>query len=218
MMYGEETYQVIHHKPMNIIGKIPATTQDVETAVEHAVEKLALMINEGFTTTATKDDLTALEGKLTTRLDRIEHLLLAKQAQRLNDLEARMKKLEDALAVSPTCRPASAESRLSLRRLFSVGGRACHPGHLSPIPSVRSGHRLDGRRETAMTTHHPWSRSPVSFTRECGLVIFPVIFALSRHRLRGPDLFTHAVTWSQRDRTAASVNGGVDGARTSPKS
>lgn len=33
------------------------------------------------------------------RLDRIEHLLLAKQEQRLNDLETRMKNLEDALAV-----------------------------------------------------------------------------------------------------------------------
>jgi hypothetical protein len=31
--------------------------------------------------------------------DRIEHLLLAKQEQRLTDLETRMKKLEDALAI-----------------------------------------------------------------------------------------------------------------------
>jgi hypothetical protein len=84
---------------MNTIGKIPATKQDVETAVEKAIDQLALMINEGFTTTATKDDLTAMEGRLTTRLDSIEHLLLAKQEQRLNELEARMKKLEDALAV-----------------------------------------------------------------------------------------------------------------------
>jgi predicted nucleic acid-binding Zn-ribbon protein len=34
-----------------------------------------------------------------TRLDRIENLLLANQEQHLNDLETRMKKLEDALAV-----------------------------------------------------------------------------------------------------------------------
>ncbi len=91
---------------MNTLGKLPATTQEVETAVEHAIDKLALMINEGFKATATKEDLTAvqedmkaMEGRLTTRLDRIEHLLLAKQEQRLNELEARMKKLEDALAV-----------------------------------------------------------------------------------------------------------------------
>jgi hypothetical protein len=87
---------------MNTIGNIPATTQDVETAVEHAVEKLALMINEGFKATATKEDLKAVTTRLDgidSRLDRIEHLLLAKQEQRLNDLETRMKRLEDALAV-----------------------------------------------------------------------------------------------------------------------
>ena len=84
---------------MNTIGKLPATKQDVETAVENAMDKLALMINEGFKTTASKEDMTAMEDRLTTRLDRIEHLLLAKQEQRLNELEARMKKLEDALAV-----------------------------------------------------------------------------------------------------------------------
>ena len=84
---------------MNTIGNIPATKQDVETAVEHAIDTLALMINEGFKTTASKEDLQAMEGRLTTRLDRVEHLLVATQEQRLNDLEARMKTLEDALAV-----------------------------------------------------------------------------------------------------------------------
>jgi hypothetical protein len=84
---------------MNTIGKIPATKQDVETAVEKAIDKLAIMINEGFKTTASKEDMSAMEDRLTTRLDRIEHLLLAKQEQRLNDLETRMKKLEDALAI-----------------------------------------------------------------------------------------------------------------------
>jgi hypothetical protein len=84
---------------MNTIGKIPATKQDVETAVEKAIDKLAIMINEGFKTTASKEDMSAMEDRLTTRLDRIEKLLLAKQEQRLNDLETRMKKLEDALAI-----------------------------------------------------------------------------------------------------------------------
>ena len=63
------------------------------------IDDLARMINEGFKNTTTKDDFTTLEGRLTTRLDRIEHLLLAEQKQRLTELEARMKKLEDALAV-----------------------------------------------------------------------------------------------------------------------
>jgi flagellar biosynthesis/type III secretory pathway protein FliH len=91
---------------MNTIGKVPATTQDVEAAIEKAVDTLALMINEGFKATASKEDMTAvkeemkaMENRLTTRLDRIEHLLLAKQEQRLNELGTRMKNLEDALAV-----------------------------------------------------------------------------------------------------------------------
>jgi hypothetical protein len=59
----------------------------------------ARMINEGFKSTASKEEMKAMEARLTTRLDRIEHLLLAKQEQRLNELETRMKRLEDALAV-----------------------------------------------------------------------------------------------------------------------
>jgi hypothetical protein len=106
-MYGEEPHQLIYSKPMNTIGKIPATTQDVETAVEHAIDKLALMINEGFRATATKGDMKAMEDRLTTRLDRIENLLLAKQEQRLNELETRMKKLEGALPAGRQASPFS---------------------------------------------------------------------------------------------------------------
>lgn len=58
------------------------------------------MIHEGFKDTASKDDITALENKLTTRLDRFEHLILEEQKRKLEDLEQRMKKLEDALTVS----------------------------------------------------------------------------------------------------------------------
>jgi hypothetical protein len=86
---------------MNIIENIPATKQDVETAVEKAIDKLALMINEGFTATATKDDLKAVTTRLDgidSRLDRIEHLLLAEQKREIEDLKTRMKRLEDALA------------------------------------------------------------------------------------------------------------------------
>jgi hypothetical protein len=45
--------------------------------MEHhtTIEDLAHMINEGFKTTATKEDVKALEDRLTTRLDRIEYLL-----------------------------------------------------------------------------------------------------------------------------------------------
>jgi hypothetical protein len=59
------------------------------------IETLAEMINEGFKTTATKDDIK----EVTTRLDRIEHLLLAEQKREIEDLKTRMKRLEDALAV-----------------------------------------------------------------------------------------------------------------------
>jgi hypothetical protein len=60
------------------------------------------MINEGFKSTASKEDIKAVNARLDgidSRLDRSEHLLLAKQEHRPNELEARMKKLEDALAV-----------------------------------------------------------------------------------------------------------------------
>ena len=64
------------------------------------------MINEGFKATASKEDLKevqedmkAMEGRLTTRLDRIEHILLEDQQRKIENLETRMKKLEDALTV-----------------------------------------------------------------------------------------------------------------------
>jgi hypothetical protein len=65
-------------------------------------EKLAEMINEGFKATATKEDLKAMTTRLDgidSRLDRIEHLLLAEQKREIEDLKQRMKKLDDALAV-----------------------------------------------------------------------------------------------------------------------
>jgi hypothetical protein len=59
------------------------------------IDQLDKMINEGFKTTVTKDDINRVE----VRLDRIENLLLAEQKRKIENLEARMKKLEDALAV-----------------------------------------------------------------------------------------------------------------------
>jgi hypothetical protein len=70
------------------------------------IDQLAAMIQEGFKSTATKADLTALEERVNTRLDgidgrldRIENLLLAEQKREIEDLKQRMKRLEDALAV-----------------------------------------------------------------------------------------------------------------------
>ena len=66
------------------------------------IEDLARMINEGFKTTATKEDMNRVEVRLDgieTRLGRIETLLLEEQKRKIENLETRMKKLEDALAV-----------------------------------------------------------------------------------------------------------------------
>jgi hypothetical protein len=61
------------------------------------IDQLAKMINEGFKSTASKEDIK----EVTIRWDRIEHLLLAEQKREIEDLKTRMKRLEDALAVSP---------------------------------------------------------------------------------------------------------------------
>jgi hypothetical protein len=66
------------------------------------IDDLAKMINEGFKTTATKEDIKAVTTRLDgidSRLDRIEHLLLAEQKRKIEDLEKRMKRLEDAVAL-----------------------------------------------------------------------------------------------------------------------
>ena len=69
--------------------------------MEHhtTIDDLAQMINEGFKTTATKEDVAALRSEMTAGFDRIEHLLLEEQRRKIENLEARMKTLEDALAV-----------------------------------------------------------------------------------------------------------------------
>jgi len=67
------------------------------------IEGLAEMIQRTMASkediTQVKEDMKAMEGRLTTRLDRIEHLLIAEQNRKIENLETRMKKLEDALAV-----------------------------------------------------------------------------------------------------------------------
>jgi hypothetical protein len=59
------------------------------------IEDLARMINEGFKATATKEDIK----QVNVRLDRIETLLMEEQRRKIENLETRMKKLEDALAI-----------------------------------------------------------------------------------------------------------------------
>jgi hypothetical protein len=46
-----------------------------------------MTLNEGFKTTATKEDVKALEERVTTRLDRIETLLMEEQKRKIESLE-----------------------------------------------------------------------------------------------------------------------------------
>jgi hypothetical protein len=71
--------------------------------MEHhiTIDDLARMINKGFKTTTTKEDINRVEvwmDGMETRLGRIETLLLAEQKREIEDLKQRMKRLENALA------------------------------------------------------------------------------------------------------------------------
>ncbi|HEX9867474.1 MAG TPA: hypothetical protein VGC99_02585 [Candidatus Tectomicrobia bacterium] len=63
------------------------------------IEDLARMINEGFKTTASKEDIKELRTEMQAGFERVEHLLLAEQKREIEDLKKRMKRLEDAVAV-----------------------------------------------------------------------------------------------------------------------
>jgi BMFP domain-containing protein YqiC len=67
------------------------------------IEDLAQLIHE---TMASKEDIKEFRAEVQqkfelveSRLDRIEHLLIEEQRRKIENLETRMKKLEDALAV-----------------------------------------------------------------------------------------------------------------------
>ena len=85
---------------MIIIGKIPATKQDVETAIEKAVDKIGGMVGKGFAHHDMRFD--GIESRLNgveSRLGKIENLIIEEQRRKLESLETRVKRLEDALAV-----------------------------------------------------------------------------------------------------------------------
>ena len=63
------------------------------------IEGLAALINE---TMASKEDIKDVREDIANvngRLDRIEHLLIEEQRRKIENLETRMKKLEDAFAI-----------------------------------------------------------------------------------------------------------------------
>jgi hypothetical protein len=59
------------------------------------IEQLAEMIHEGFKTTATKEDIAEVNG----RLDRIEKQILADYGRRIESLEQELKRLKGTLTV-----------------------------------------------------------------------------------------------------------------------
>jgi hypothetical protein len=63
------------------------------------IDDLARMINKGFKTAAAKEDVAALRSEMKAGFERVENLLLEEQKRKIEDLEQRMKRLEDALAV-----------------------------------------------------------------------------------------------------------------------
>ena len=92
------------------------------------------MINEGFKTTATKEDITRAE----VRLDRIEYLLLAEQKHENEDLKLRMKRLE---------------------RPHRLATRQKSPGHGGFWVTFQSGpldYRLSGPLEPTSAHQHPY--------------------------------------------------------------
>jgi hypothetical protein len=67
---------------MNTTGKIPATKQEVETAIEKAVDKIADVVGKGFAHHDTRFD--TLESRLDgveSRLGKIEHLLMRSKSE-----------------------------------------------------------------------------------------------------------------------------------------
>lgn len=70
------------------------------------IERLAEMINEGLKTTASKKDIKEvcsevanLRTKIRAEFDRIENRLMEEQKRKIENLQARMTKLADAVAI-----------------------------------------------------------------------------------------------------------------------
>jgi hypothetical protein len=71
----------------------PLRFEELENSGDITLEKLGLMIGKGFAHNDTRFD--AIES----RLGNIENQLIAEQKRKLESLETRVKRLEDALAV-----------------------------------------------------------------------------------------------------------------------
>jgi hypothetical protein len=124
---------------------------------------LAALINE---TMASKEDIKTLRTEMQAGFERIENLLLAEQKRKIEDLEKRMKRLEDALAVYQTSRLSNQPLRRAASdwRFFPISMRPLrHPPHPS-LPCLPMTPQLDTRSQysdsalyTASHSPHGWS-------------------------------------------------------------
>jgi hypothetical protein len=74
-------------------------TKNKITTIEGLAEKIQRIMARKEDVQALDKKVQALDMKVTTGFDRIEHLLLKEQKRKIENLETRMKKLEDALAI-----------------------------------------------------------------------------------------------------------------------
>ena len=88
-------------------------------------EALARMINEGLT--ASKEDVKALEDRVTTRLNRIETLLMEEQKRKIEHLETRPIPFAASLLVFTSPSPAPAAPFSLTRALASSTLALTHP-------------------------------------------------------------------------------------------
>jgi hypothetical protein len=76
-------------------------TKDNITTIEGLAEMIQRTMASTEDVQALDKKVQALDMKVTKGFDRIEHLIPAEQKRKIEDLEVRTKRLEDALAVEP---------------------------------------------------------------------------------------------------------------------
>lgn len=88
---------------VNLEKRLVEQTKVILTATDKKIDKkiddFALMVQKGFEETAKKVELVALEKKMNERFDRIENILITKQDEKIDRLEARMRVVEHSLDI-----------------------------------------------------------------------------------------------------------------------
>jgi hypothetical protein len=88
-------------------------TKDHITTIEGLAERIQRTMASNEDVLALDQTVQALDMKVTEGFDRIEYLRPAEQKRKIEDLEVRMKRLEDALAIEPQLdeRPQNTDRR-----------------------------------------------------------------------------------------------------------